>query len=42
MADPVELVVTHSVANALIGFDSSSLAATVNEGMTIIQQHDSQ
>ena len=30
---PTQLVVTDSVANALIGFDSSSLAATINEGI---------
>ena len=31
---PAELVVTDSVGNALIGFNSSSLAATIDEGIT--------
>ena len=30
---PAELVVTDSVGNALIGFNSSSLAATIDEGI---------
>ena len=35
VSDPAEFVATDSVANTQIGFDSDSLAATINEGAYI-------
>ena len=36
VSGPTELTVTDNVANALIGFDVNSLAATVNDGKLLI------
>lgn len=34
MSSPIQVTVTDDVANPLIGFDSNSLEATVDDGMT--------
>ena len=39
IGSPAELVATEDVANALIGFDSNSLAATVTDGKLLSIRH---